>query len=191
MNLPFRAELQECEYFQPICVYVPVHPKGNQSWVFIGRTYAEAETPILWPRDLKSRLIGKDPDAGKDWRREERGWQRMRWLDGITDSMHMSLSELWEMMDREAVCCNPQGRRVGQDLVTEQQQLWVVIWCCFISVVAHIVLYLASGSSFSLPLCTLGVLPSIFLLLFLITSLLASGVQWFSTFTDYTKLKVL
>ena len=51
----------------------PVHPKGNQSWIFIGRTYAEAETPILWPSDVKNQLIGKDPDAGKDWRWEEKG----------------------------------------------------------------------------------------------------------------------
>ena len=50
-----------------------VHPKGNQSWVFIGRTDAEAETPILWPPDVKGWLIGKDPDAGKDWRWEEKG----------------------------------------------------------------------------------------------------------------------
>ena len=51
----------------------PVHPKGNQSWIFIGRTDAEAETPILWPPDGKNWLIGKDPDAGKDWRWEEKG----------------------------------------------------------------------------------------------------------------------
>ena len=51
----------------------PVHPKGNQSWIFIGRTDAEAETPILWPPDVKSWLIGKDPDARKDWRPEEKG----------------------------------------------------------------------------------------------------------------------
>ena len=51
----------------------PVHPKGNESWIFIGRTDAEAETPILWPPDVKSWLIGKDPDAGKDWRQEEKG----------------------------------------------------------------------------------------------------------------------
>ena len=51
----------------------PVHPKGNQSWIFIGRTDAEAETPILWPPDAKNWLIGKDPGAGKDWRQEEKG----------------------------------------------------------------------------------------------------------------------
>ena len=51
----------------------PVHSKGDQSWVFIGRTDAEAETPILWPPDGKSRLIGKDPDAGRDWGQEEKG----------------------------------------------------------------------------------------------------------------------
>ena len=51
----------------------PVHRKGNQSWIFIGRTDAEAETPILWPPDAKNGLIGKDPDAGKDWRQEEKG----------------------------------------------------------------------------------------------------------------------
>jgi len=51
----------------------PLHPKGNQSWIFIGRTDAEAETPILWPPDVKNWLIGKEPDVGKDWRQEEKG----------------------------------------------------------------------------------------------------------------------
>ena len=79
----------------------PVHPKGNQPWIFIGRT--DAEAPILWPPVVKSQLTGKDRDAGKDWRQEGKGRQRMWWLDGITDSRGITLSRLQEIVkDRGA-----------------------------------------------------------------------------------------
>ena len=81
----------------------PVHPKGNQPWMFIGRTDAEAEAPIFWPLDPKNWLIGKDPDAVKDWRQEEKGMTEDEMVEWHHWLMDMSLSKLWELvMDREA-----------------------------------------------------------------------------------------
>ena len=79
----------------------PISPKGNQSWIFIGRTDAKTEAPILGPPDAKNQLIVKNPDAGKDSRQEEKGTAQNE-KSSITDSMDMSLSKLWELaMDRK------------------------------------------------------------------------------------------
>ena len=87
----------------------PIHPKGNQSWIFIGRTDAEAEIPILWPPDTKNWLIWKDPDSGKDWRQEEKGmtedevvgWHH--WLNGHEFEQALGVGDGWGSL----VCCIP------------------------------------------------------------------------------------
>ena len=91
----------------------PVHPKWDQSWVFLGRTDVEAETPILWPPDVKNWLIWKDPDAGKDWRQEEKGTtenEMVRWhhkLNGHEFAQTPGDSE----GQRSLACCSPRGRK--------------------------------------------------------------------------------
>ena len=122
----------------------PVHPKGNQSWMFIGRTDAEAETPILWPADVKSWLIWKDPDAGKDWRWEEKGttedemvgWHHrlnghgFGWTLGVGDGQ------------RGLVCCSPWGHK---QLDTNEWLNWTeysIYRCINISVSIYLSMYI-------------------------------------------------
>ena len=99
----------------------PVNLKGNQSWIFIGRADAEAETPILWPPNAKNGLIGKDPDAGKDWSQEEKGvtedevvgWHH--WLDGHEFEQASGVGD----GQGSLACCSPWGHSVGHNWATE------------------------------------------------------------------------
>ena len=121
--------------FKPFVIYrkeiKPVNPKGNQSWIFIGRTGAEVVTPILWPPDAKNWLLGKDPDAGKHWRQEEKGtaedemveWHH--WLGGHD----MSLSKFLELvMDREAWRAAVHGVAKSQTRLSNWTELIVLFW---------------------------------------------------------------
>ena len=116
-----ESPCKDCKEIQP------VNPKGNQRWIFIGRTDAEAETPILWPPDMKNWLSGKDPDAGKDWRQEEKGmtedemvgWHH--WLDGHEFEWTLGVGDGW----RSLVCCSPWG---SKELETTEWLNWTDIY---------------------------------------------------------------
>ena len=102
----------------------PVNPKGNQSWIFIGRTDPEADAPILWPPDTKSQLIGKDPDAGKDWRQgegDDRGWDD--WIALWTQWTWVWASfGSWWWTGKPGVLQSMGSQRFRHDWATEQQQ---------------------------------------------------------------------
>ena len=121
----------------------PVHPKGNQSWIFIGRTDAKAETPILWPPDVKNWLTGKDPDAGKDWRQEEKGtiadeivgWHHS--LDGHEFKLALGVGD----GQGRLACCSPWGcqesdttqRLNWTDIIIQWKWIWKCRWNGFFS----------------------------------------------------------
>ena len=119
-----KAECWRIDAFELWCwrkVIQPVHRKENQSWIFIRRSYSEAETPVFWPPDVKSWLIWKNPDVGKDWRQEEKGTTE----DGMVGWHHRLNAHGfgWTLGvgDRQGdlACCGSWSRRVGHDWVTE------------------------------------------------------------------------
>ena len=124
-----KAECQKIDAFELRCWrrlespldFKPVNPKEYQSWIFFVRTDAKAETPILWPPDAKNQLFGKDPDAGKDWRLEEKGMREDKMVGWHHRLNRHELEQAPGVGDGQAslACCSPWGRRVGHDWVTE------------------------------------------------------------------------
>ena len=105
--------------------------EGDQPWDFFGRNDAKAETPVLWPPHANSWLIVKDSDSGRDWGSRKRGRQRMRWLDAITDSVDVSLSELQEMvMDRKVWRAAIHGVSKSRKRLSDWTELnWINVKC--------------------------------------------------------------
>ena len=102
----------------------PVHPKGDHPWIFIGKSDAEAEAPVLWPPYVKNWLIGKDPDAGKDWRQKERGMTEVEMAERHHLLRNMSLSRLQELAVDRVASMLPSMGSLRQDWVTKQR------WIC-------------------------------------------------------------
>ena len=105
----------------------PVHSKGDQSWVFFGRTDAKTETPVLWPPRAKSWLIGKDPDAGRDWAQEEKGTteEEMAGWHHRLDGLQFGWTPGFGDGQGGLACCDSWGRRVGHDWATELDWGWL------------------------------------------------------------------
>ena len=109
----------------------PVHPKGNKFWIFIGRTDAEVKTPILWPPDVKNWLIGKDPDAGKDWRREEKGMtENDGWMASPTQWMWVWVgSGSWGWTGKPGVLQSMGSQKVEHEWLTDwPERNWAGHW---------------------------------------------------------------
>ena len=114
----------------------PVNSKRNHPWIFTERTVAETEAATLWPPAMKSRLSGKDPDAGRDGGRRKRGRQRMRWLNGITDSMDVEFEWTPGVGDGQGglTCCRSWGRRESD---TTERLSWTDLSVCMSILTSH------------------------------------------------------